>query len=188
MSDEFGNIYQEAEPINTSIKEDLGTELLKKGLIDATIRAIKMEIDRYKASKDPNKQQKIAYLENELKRFENMGTFDYKLIQPGQSSEDVFEASKFGPLMPPMERDVEVIITKPCDYGSILEVAGMTKSGPFYHIAGIKGDDLSILQPGKYKLKLYLVYKREYFGSIKNYYVYIDSVEKIHNKGKSNSN
>ncbi len=183
----FSNIYQQTGPISISIKEDLGTELLKKGLIDATIRAIKMEIDRYKASKDPDKLQKIAYLENELKRFENMGTFDYKLIQPGQSSEDVLEASKFGPLMPPMERDVEVLITKPCDYGSILEVAGMTKSGPFYHIAGIK-DDLSILQPGKYKLKLYLVYKREYFGFIKNYYVYIDSVEKIHNKGKGNSN
>lgn len=178
----FFNIYNQIGPIKIRIKADLGTELLKERLIEATKRAIKMEIDRYKVSQHPDKQQKIAYLENELKRFENMGTLDYKITQPEQSSEDVLEASKFGPLMPPMERDVEVIVTKPCDYGSNLEVAGMTKSGPFYHIAGIEGDDLSILQPGKYKLKLYLVYKREYFGSTENYYVYIDSVEKINNK------
>lgn len=174
----FFNIYQQTGPINISIKADLGTELLKKRLIDATIRAIKMEINRYKSSQHPDKQQKIAYLENELNKFENMGTLDYKLTQPEQTSEQPLEVSKFGPLMPPIERDVEVIVTKPYDYGSILEVVGMTKSGPFYHIAGIQGDDLSILQPGRYKLKLYLVYKREYFGFIGNYYVYIDSVEK----------
>lgn len=175
----FSNLYQQTGPINISIKVDLGTELLKKRLIDATIKAIKMEIERYKASQHPDKQQKIAYLENELKRFESMGTMDYKLTKPEQTSKDVLEVSNFGPLMPPVEREVEVIVTKPCDYGSILEVVGMTRSGPFYHIAGIQGDDLSILQPGKYKLKLYLVYKREYFGPIGNYYVFIDSVERV---------
>ncbi|WP_022854952.1 hypothetical protein [Thermodesulfobacterium thermophilum] len=175
----FSNLYQHTGPINISIKVDLGTELLKKRLIDATIRAIKMEIKRYKASQHPDKQQKIAYLENELKRFENMGTTDYKLTHDGQSSSNPIEVSKFGPLMPPVEREVEVVVTKPYDYGSVLEVVGMTKSGPFYHIAGIEGDDLSILQSGKYKLKLYLVYKREYFGPIGNYYVYVDSVERV---------
>jgi hypothetical protein len=50
----------------------------------------------------------------------------------------------------------------------------MTKSGPFYHIAGIKGDDYSVLKVGKrYRVEIYLLYKREYFGFIPNYYVYI---------------
>jgi len=34
-------------------------------------------------------------------------------------------------------------------------------------------DDFKVLTPGKHRVKLYLVYKREYFGSIPDYYLFI---------------
>jgi hypothetical protein len=54
----------------------------------------------------------------------------------------------------------------------------MTRSGPFYHVAGIRGGDFSVFSPSThYRLKLYLVYKREYFLAIPDYYVYIGEWE-----------
>ena len=43
------------------------------------------------------------------------------------------------------------------------------KWGPFHLVAGVMNDDFKILMPGKYRVKLYLVYKREYFGGIPDY-------------------
>jgi hypothetical protein len=34
-------------------------------------------------------------------------------------------------------------------------------------------DDFKILMPGKHRVKLYLVCKREYFGGILNFYLFI---------------
>ncbi|ACD67025.1 hypothetical protein SYO3AOP1_1423 [Sulfurihydrogenibium sp. YO3AOP1] len=54
----------------------------------------------------------------------------------------------------------------------------MTRSGPFYHVAGIRKDILEKMKVGKtYKASLCLVYKREYFGFIPDYYVYLADVE-----------
>ncbi len=80
--------------------------------------------------------------------------------------------------MPPIYRQVEAIIEEPLKIGSILKLTTMTKSGPFYHIAGINENVAKELKQGRYSMKLYLVYKREYFGFIPNYYVYIAEVEK----------
>lgn len=50
----------------------------------------------------------------------------------------------------------------------------MTKSGPWYHIYGIKGDDYAVVQPNdKYLMTIYLAYPR-YYWNMKSYYVYID--------------
>ena len=44
-------------------------------------------------------------------------------------------------------------------------------------LAGIAGGDYGVLKSGRrYRLELCLVYRREYFGFIGNYYVYIMSV------------
>jgi len=51
---------------------------------------------------------------------------------------------------------------------------GASKSGPFYHLSGITGGDYGILKPGKkHRLQLCLVYRREYFGLIGDFYVYV---------------
>jgi hypothetical protein len=56
-------------------------------------------------------------------------------------------------------------------------VAGGSRSGPFYHLAGIAGGDYRLLKPGKeLRLELFLVYRREYFGLIGDFYVYVLSV------------
>lgn len=72
--------------------------------------------------------------------------------------------------MPCEAREVEIIPDKEYSHGDILNVKGMTRSGPFYHIAGIMDDNFRILKHGKkYRAKICLVYKREYFGHIPDY-------------------
>jgi hypothetical protein len=68
-------------------------------------------------------------------------------------------------------------VTEPLSDGSLLDVQGATRSGPFYHLAGIKGGDYGVFKPGStYTVELCLVYRREYFGFIGDYYVYVLSV------------
>lgn len=60
-----------------------------------------------------------------------------------------------------------------------------TRSGPFYHITGINGDNYNIITTNsdlgepknKYVMTIYLVYPRYY--PLPNYYVYIDSLKKV---------
>ncbi|MDW7973020.1 MAG: hypothetical protein RMI01_07440 [Thermodesulfovibrio sp.] len=71
---------------------------------------------------------------------------EYILKSQSEKEENFLELGRFGPIMPPIEREVEIVIEKPLDIGSILNVKGMTKSGPFYHLAG-KDDILSDIKP-----------------------------------------
>jgi len=144
--------------------------LLKKELIDATVKAIELEIERYRVSNHKDKEKKIAYLQKELVKFKKIKAETY-IIGNFEENNILGDSQKFGPLIPPELREIEITVTKGYNYGSILEIKGMTRSGPFYHIAGIKSGDFKYLTPGKYKV--YLVYKREYFGLIPDYYVYI---------------
>ncbi|MBC7361223.1 MAG: hypothetical protein H5U06_02925 [Candidatus Aminicenantes bacterium] len=52
----------------------------------------------------------------------------------------------------------------------------MTRSGPFYHLAGLMGDELARLKSHK-KARSSFFNKREYVGFITNYYVYITRIE-----------
>jgi len=120
------------EPKATSDAQD-DYVMLKKGLIDATVRAIRLEINRYEASNHSDKQEKIDYLKEELARFEDMKPKDYVLEAPeGQKGDEnpLDDFGKSGPLMPPEEREGEIIVTDELEYGSILTVTGMTRSGP----------------------------------------------------------
>jgi len=92
--------------------------------------------------------------------------------------EDLINLS-FGPIYPCRAKQTEIIVDKKISVGDIVNVKGMTKSGPFYHVAGIRRDVLEKIQVGKkYKVSLCLVYKREYFGFIPNYYVYLAEINK----------
>lgn len=151
---------------------------LKEDLIKATIKAIEMEIKRYEESSHPDRKEKINYLKGELRRFKEMSPDSYKLEEEPKN-ESLFESLlKFGPLIPPIEKEIEIIVTEPLKVGDLLNCVGMTRSGPFYHLAGISDKIAKDIEKGKYKVKLYLIYKREYFGFIMNYYVFLSDFVK----------
>ncbi len=113
---------------------------LKNACIGATLRAIGLETNSYlrrlEAARNgsgnpaniPAFERRIEELKFDFARFAAMSADEYTL--PGRNQ-------------------VTVSPTRPCGPGDILEVDGMTRSGPFYHIVGIQGDDFSALKPGR---------------------------------------
>lgn len=150
---------------------------LKEQLIRATVRAIEMEIKRHDANDYRYKEQEIEELKRELEKFKKMNPEDY-ILESSKDSDSAMDILNYGPVMPPIQRHVEILIEEPLEVGSMLKLTKMTKSGPFYHIAGINENLANELKQGRYKLKIYLVYKRKYFGFIPNYYVYLAEIEK----------
>ncbi len=72
----------------------------------------------------------------------------------------------------PLSRVVTVRPTRTYRPGDLLELEDLTRSGPFYHVVGIRGGDLGGLKPGKkYRVTLYLVYPMRY--PFPSYYVYV---------------
>ncbi len=132
----------------------------------ATMSAIEMEIERFeqrlKAAKEgPGDPQNIADFE---KRIEKLNT-DRERLKKNCSA-------TFGYSLPE-EKTVRVKVTHPYAQGSLLEVVDMTRSGPFYYVAGIKGDDYKSLKPNEtYRVWIDPVYPRDY--PFPSYYVYIE--------------
>ncbi len=164
---------------------------LRESLRQSTVMAIRLEIDAYSVKlqaamegtgPEENRtkfRQKIEALEAERERFERMPAAEYPdpvASVPGTAS--VFdEATAWGPMVPAELSEVAVTVDTPYGVGSLLAVEGTSRSGPFFHLAGIRGADAAILKPGKrYRLTVYLVYRREYFGFIGDYYVYVSAV------------
>ena len=172
------------------LRADAGADL-QKSLLAATVRAIELEIEATRqklktaeegTGPEENVQrfrQKLRDLEAEQARLARLKPEEYP--EPVKGSSDpgsIFESSGgSGPVLPPLLREATVQIDAPCAEGALLPVEGTSKSGPFYHLAGITGDDYGILKPGKkLRLQLCLVYRREYFGLIGDFYVYVLSV------------
>jgi hypothetical protein len=164
---------------------------LRESLRQSTITAIQLEIDAYteklqaaEAGTGPEKnklefREKIEALEAERDRFERMATGEYPdpIVPAPDAASALDEATAWGPMVPAELREAVVDVTGPYDVGSLLEVEGTSRSGPFFHLAGILGGDAVILKPGeRYRIVMYLVYRREYFGFIGDYYVYVGSV------------
>jgi hypothetical protein len=140
---------------------------LKTACLSATMRAIGMEIRmariRLDAAKNgpgdsaniPVFEKQIADFGEELAHYAEMNPSKYSL---------------------PERKTVSFTVTGNYNFGSILELDDITRSGPFYHLAGIAGDDFSVLEKGhSYKLSIYLVYKRDYvLPTASVYYVYAD--------------
>ncbi len=165
---------------------------LARALAAATVRAIELEMEGYRArlraaetgtGPRDNVQrfkQKIAALEAEREKFSSTKPEEYPApAEPQADPGSVLElAAGFGPVLPPALREVAATIDQPCADGTLLSVKGTSRSGPFYHLAGIKGGDYAVLKKGKqYRLTLCLVYRREYFGLIGDYYVYVADVK-----------
>ncbi|MCX8123504.1 MAG: hypothetical protein N3F66_04995 [Spirochaetes bacterium] len=168
--------------------------IIKSGCLRATINAITFELKNYQAKCKVAKQagdikttekmkKRIAQCNDDLKRFTSMSADNYLLpdISTNTEKQKLFELDKtFGPLMPPVKKEVTITFKEKCREGALLEIDGITRSGPFYHVAGIVNNSYDNLEVGRhYKLIIYLVYKKEYFGFIPNYYVYISHYEAI---------
>ena len=135
-------------------------EIVKKSCLKATITAIKVEIGRCQRwieqrinnpdAKDlPELKEELAKLQADLERFQKMKVHEYELPSKTATTVWVVEAAKDG---------------------SILYVDRMSKSGPWYHLAGIVGDDYSVLQPDvRRKVTFYPVYKRSYWNMTSEY-------------------
>ncbi|RKY30699.1 MAG: hypothetical protein DRP67_04015 [Candidatus Omnitrophota bacterium] len=151
---------------------DQNLKRLKRDCINATIRAIELEIERHqKWLKIPKEnltpgaepREKIAErlkrLKKDLLKYKNMKIEDYKL---------------------PPKKEVIGWVHHPCKEGTLLRIKNMTRSGPFYHIVGIKGGNYDVIKPRvKYKMTIYLLYPRHY--PFFNYYIFIENYEKISN-------
>jgi hypothetical protein len=178
-------------PLSTQLLQADAAPDLRKELLAATVRALELEIQategKLKAAGEgtgPGEnvarfRQELHDLEAELARFRRMNPEEYpapvrSAVDPGLALET---SAGFGPVFPPEIRDVMVTIDRPAADGALLAARGASKSGPFYHLAGIAGGDYGALKPGrKLRLELCLVYRREYFGLIGDYYVYVMSL------------
>jgi hypothetical protein len=161
---------------------------LRESLRQATVRAIELEIDAYTAKlqaaggSDASAEtagalrETIAGLEAERERFRSMPTAEYPapVADEPDPASVLDEATARGPVVPARCRPAVVVPTGPYADGSLLEVEGTSRSGPFYHLAGVVGGDPRILEAGRRtRVTLYLVYRREYFGFIGDWYVTI---------------
>ncbi len=161
---------------------------LRKELLKATLRAIELELEatrgRLKAAEGgmgPSENverfaQKLRDLESEQARFAGITPEEYpEPVNQSSSSPSILEQSGgSGPVLPPVTREVVVNVEEPLGDGALLSVEGASRSGPFYHLAGIAGGSYALLKEGeRYRLTLCLVYRREYFGLIGDYYAYV---------------
>jgi len=155
-------------------------------LLAATSRAIGLELEATRrklktAEKDQPEnaekfRQKLRDLEAERRKFAGLQPDEYPapVLQSPDASSILESSGGSGALLPPVIREVVVPADGPYGEGDLLSVEGTSKSGPFYHLAGIAGGDYGLLNAGKRRrLALCLVYRREYFGLIGNYYVYV---------------
>ncbi|RDD52326.1 hypothetical protein BA065_02340 [Nanoarchaeota archaeon NZ13-N] len=135
---------------------------LKKECLKATINAIKIEINRHRewleAPDVENREEVLSRLNKltaDLERYENMKIEEYVI---------------------PEKREVIGWIEGPYEIDTLLYIENMTRSGPFYHIVGIRGN--TTIKPNKkYLMTIYLVYPRYY--PFESYYVYVYKYKEI---------
>jgi len=151
-----------------SVTSALEEAALKRACLEATIKAIDLEITRYQRWIDYRVQQGntrdllelrvvVEKLQKERDRFTAMDAADYDL--PEQLTTTAWVQNKAGD-------------------DTLLYLPNMTKMGPFYHAAGIAGGNYGVLQPNvKYQVILFKVYPRAYW-SMDSDYVFIAAVEK----------
>ncbi|WP_353686239.1 hypothetical protein [Thermodesulfovibrio sp. 3462-1] len=184
----FGKVKSEVKEVPVQGEEgkfiggailEMITEI-RRDVKNATLYAINQEIKRYKQRKD---SEKVKKLEEELEKIKNMADESFPVPEedkPLSDQKDILQdIGKFGTIVPCKPVKVEMIFDRKYSTGEILNIKGMTKSGPFYHIAGIRKGIFDSLKPGNiYETIICLVYKREYFGFIPDYYVYVADVKK----------
>lgn len=159
---------------------------LKRELVASTLKAIDMELRAYekklKAAQPGNVETlkgRIAEMKAQRETFQKLNPDDYAVeTSKEEDPGSILGQAGYGPVTPARKRTVTVMVKEAYKEGSFLDAEGTSKSGPFFHVAGIAGNDYRLLKPGtRHELTLYLVYKREYFGFIQDHYVYIAEVK-----------
>ena len=138
--------------------------VLKRACQNTILSAIEIEIERFEMKRDAAREglgdpgnvlifeNRIDELLDEYDKYKRMRPADYQL---------------------PEKKTVKVKVTHVYQQGSLLELKGMSRSGPFYHVAGIRGGNYKLLIPNKtYHTTIYPVYPRNY--PFPNHYVYIE--------------
>ncbi len=195
--DECKAMLWEGVQIELDLRKDLGLNgkytvtvgnPVLADLLAATGRAIGLETEatrqKLKAAEEgtgpkdnvERLRQRLLDLKAEQAKFGSLAPEGYPapIEKPFDPASVLEESGGFGPILPPEIREVAATVEGPLADGALLSVEGTSKSGPFYHLAGIAGGDYRLLKPGKeYRLQLCLVYRREYFGLIGDYFVYI---------------
>ncbi len=147
---------------------DKGVSMLKENCIYAAMKGISTDIVRVESwlkssgnltdNKISELKAKLSELKEALAKYKTISVSQYKL---------------------PEKREIIGWISEKGD--ALLYSEGMSRSGPFYHIAGIYSGTLNTLEPKvKYRMTIYLVYPRIY--PFPDYYVYVASVEKANGK------
>ena len=136
---------------------------LKQQCLAATITAIQLEMGRYQGWIDLRKQQEdqhdlpqlqasLAALQADLEKYQAIDAKDYVL---------------------PKKIEAVAWVGDKAGKASILYIEEMSKSGPWYHLAGIAGGDYALLQPNvKYRAGFYPVYPHTY-GWMSSSYIYL---------------
>jgi hypothetical protein len=136
---------------------------LKKQCLAATVTAITLEIERYQQWIEVRKQQgdqqgltelqqSLDALKADLEKYRAMDAADYSV---------------------PEKVDTVAWVGYKPEKNSILYLEDMSRSGPWYHLAGVAGGDYAVLRPDvKYRVNFIPVYPRQY-GWMKSAYVYV---------------
>lgn len=139
-------------------------EDVRTGCLRAAVRAVQAEMARLQGwiaqRKSAGEQGDLAELESSLKA-RQADLAKYQAMKPADF-----------PLPEPKEAVIWFEDAKP-DFDSILYFEGLSRSGPWFHLAGMAGDGFASLKPkDKKKTTFYKVYPRSYFG-MDSSYVYI---------------
>ncbi|HBE05584.1 MAG TPA: hypothetical protein DCY85_03735 [Firmicutes bacterium] len=174
------------QPLHAAAKENRS---LKKACIRATIYAIGQEIDLFEQRLKAVKSRSDDVDGNGAGSDSNSDTADnsakvseYKQrIKELKAERRKYWFMKVSKYTLPQSKSVTVAVTQLYHPGSILELVNITRSGPFYHLAGIKDHDYQALKAGSiYTMTIYLVYQRDYaLPHIENYYVYVSAFSAI---------
>ncbi len=122
---------------------------------------MRLEIGRNKVWLKNNKDEKskdefkkrITQLEAEIIKYKNINLKDYKI---------------------PPKKEMEAWFEGKCTENAILYFDGLSRSGPWYHITGISGNNYNAIKPKtKYHMVFYLVFPREY-AWMESFYIYLD--------------
>jgi hypothetical protein len=170
---DFDGCPAKAEAFSPQNRDENRTgDELKKGCLTATVTAIQLEVSRYQRWIDLRKQQGdqkgVAVLQESL-----------RALQADLDKYTAMDAKEY--VLPARVETVAWVEGKPGN-DTIVYVEGMSKSGPWYHLAGIQGGDYAALQPGaKQQLNLYAVYGRSY-GGMSSAYVFVDNSQQAPGK------
>jgi hypothetical protein len=173
-----------------SASSSVGELPIRKALLAATVKAIEMEIRGYEAklkiaesgtgpaSNAALFKDRIAESKGRLATFQKLDPADYPAPETEAASVDLFDEAGYGPVIPAKRETVKVAWKASLREGSLLDVEGTSKSGPFYHLAGFLDGIENRLEPGSTReATLHLVYKREYVGFFSDYYVCITAIK-----------